>query len=97
MTEPWLRGPLENIHPLLAPLLFSFQQAREDLRKWTEGISLEQLWARAVELGRADLAGREVADRELVLAQIAIHEDLLGAHRCSPGPAEIAKRVRGSA
>jgi hypothetical protein len=44
--EPWLRGPLADIHPLLCPLLYSFQQASEDLRKWTEGLSTEQVWAR---------------------------------------------------
>ena len=44
--EPWLRGPLADVHPLLCPLLYSFQQANEDLRKWTEGLSIEQVWAR---------------------------------------------------
>ena len=42
--EPWLRGPLPEIHPSLAPVLYSFQQAREDLRKWTEGFTAEQIW-----------------------------------------------------
>jgi uncharacterized damage-inducible protein DinB len=51
MTEPWLRGPLENVHPLLAPILYSFQQAREDLLHWTEGITTEQLWSRPMGLG----------------------------------------------
>ena len=44
--EPWLRGPLSDVNPLLCPLLYSFQQASEDLRKWTEGLSTEQVWAR---------------------------------------------------
>ena len=43
--EPWMRGPIPGIDPLLAPLLYSFQQAREDLRHWTEGLSTGQLWA----------------------------------------------------
>jgi uncharacterized damage-inducible protein DinB len=51
MTEPWLRGPLEDVHPLLAPIFYSFQQAREDLRHWTAGITREQLWARPMGLG----------------------------------------------
>jgi uncharacterized damage-inducible protein DinB len=51
MTEPWLRGPLDNVHPLLAPILYSFQQAREDLRHWTKGITTDQLWARPMGLG----------------------------------------------
>ena len=44
--EPWLRGPLEGVDPLLCPLIYSFQQASEDLRKWTEGLTTEQVWAR---------------------------------------------------
>jgi DinB family protein len=44
--EPWLRGPLAGVHPLLCPLIYSFQQASEDLRKWTEGLTTEQVWAR---------------------------------------------------
>ena len=46
MEEPWLRGPIEGVSPLLAPLLRSFEMAREDVRKALEGLSREQLWAR---------------------------------------------------
>jgi hypothetical protein len=31
LPEPWMRGPIEGVHPLLAPVLYSFQMAREDL------------------------------------------------------------------
>ncbi len=51
MVEPWMRGPLEGVHPVIQPLLFSFQQAREDLEKWTERLTPEQLWARPLDLG----------------------------------------------
>lgn len=50
-NEPWLRGPIEEVHPLLAPILYSFQQAREDLRRCTEGLTTDQLWARPMGLG----------------------------------------------
>ncbi len=43
--EPWLRGPVPGVHPLAAPILYAFQQAREDLAKFTEGLAPEQLWA----------------------------------------------------
>jgi uncharacterized damage-inducible protein DinB len=43
--EPWLRGPIPGVHPLAAPILYAFQQAREDLAKYTEGLTMEQLWA----------------------------------------------------
>ena len=42
--EPWLRGPVPGVHPLVAPVLYAFQQAREDLAKYTEGLTAEQLW-----------------------------------------------------
>ncbi len=45
MSEPWLRGPIPGISPLLSPLLFSFQQAREDLAKHTEGLSDDRIWS----------------------------------------------------
>ena len=46
MTEPWLRGPIPDVHPLLSPVLRSFEQAREDLTRYSEGLTTEQIWAR---------------------------------------------------
>jgi uncharacterized damage-inducible protein DinB len=43
-TEPWLRGPIPDVHPLLAPVLYCFQQTREDLEHWTAGLSNEEIW-----------------------------------------------------
>jgi hypothetical protein len=42
--EPWLRGPLPGIHPLVAPVFFSFAQVREDLSRFTAGLTVEQIW-----------------------------------------------------
>jgi len=42
--EPWLRGPLENTSAFVAPLARSFEQVREDLAKFTAGLTQEQLW-----------------------------------------------------
>ena len=44
--EPWLRGPLADIHPVLGPVLRSLEQAREDLARHTEALTTEQIWAR---------------------------------------------------
>jgi len=44
--EPWLRGPMERVSPLIAPVLYSFEQAREDLAKHTEGLTTAQIWER---------------------------------------------------
>ncbi|MBK9170779.1 MAG: DinB family protein [Bryobacterales bacterium] len=42
--EPWLRGPLPGIHPLVQPLFFSFAQVREDLAKHTTGLPPDAVW-----------------------------------------------------
>lgn len=46
MVEAWLRGPIEGVHPLVAPLLMSFEMAREDLANATSGLSADQIWRR---------------------------------------------------
>jgi hypothetical protein len=45
LPEPWMRGPIEGVHPFLAPVLYSFQMAREDLEKWTDGLPSASIWA----------------------------------------------------
>jgi len=40
-----MRGPIEGVSTLVAPILYSFQQAREDLARYTEGLTDVQLWA----------------------------------------------------
>jgi uncharacterized damage-inducible protein DinB len=45
LPEPWMRGPIEGVHPLLAPVLYSFQMAREDLEKFTAGLPPAEIWA----------------------------------------------------
>jgi hypothetical protein len=42
--EPWLRGSIPGLDPLLAPVLYAFQQAREDLAYFTEGLSTQEIW-----------------------------------------------------
>src|ERR1700733_2480120 len=46
--EPWLRGPIPGVDPLIAPVLYAFTQAREDLEQFTEGLTTEQIWSRGV-------------------------------------------------
>jgi hypothetical protein len=45
-VEPWLRGPLPGVHPVLAPTIHAYMQVREDLDRWTEGLSDTQVWSR---------------------------------------------------
>lgn len=42
--EPWMRGPLEGVDPLVAPVFHSFTQVREDLSRYTAGLTDEQVW-----------------------------------------------------
>jgi hypothetical protein len=61
LPEPWMRGPIADIDPLLAPLLYTFQQAREDLRRWTKGLSAWQLWAAPYGCGSVGFHMRHIA------------------------------------
>jgi len=42
--EPWLRGPIEGVPAHLMPVFHSFQMVREDLARYTEGLSTEDVW-----------------------------------------------------
>jgi len=61
LPEPWLRGPIPGVHPLLAPILFSFQQAREDLDRYTAPLTQAQLWATPHGFGSAAFHLRHIA------------------------------------
>ena len=51
LPEPWLRGPLPEIHPFLAPIFYSFQQAREDLANHTENLTDDEIWSTPSSVG----------------------------------------------
>lgn len=44
--EPWLRGPLPGVSPLLQPPAHSFVMAIEDVEAAVASLTPEQLWAR---------------------------------------------------
>jgi UPF0271 protein len=46
LPEPWMRGPLAGVDPLLAPVLYSFLHAREELARHTAELTEEQLRAK---------------------------------------------------
>jgi uncharacterized damage-inducible protein DinB len=48
VEEPWLRGPIAGVDPLIAPVLYAFTQAREDLARYSEGLTADQLWTSMV-------------------------------------------------
>ena len=59
--EAWLRGPLKDVHPLIAPSLYGFQQAREDLARYTEGLTTKQIWAAPQGFGSLGFHLRHIA------------------------------------
>jgi hypothetical protein len=59
--EPWLRGPLPGVHPVIAAVLHAFQQAREDLDLHTAGLSDDQVWARPFGLAPLGFHLRHIA------------------------------------
>ena len=91
LPEPWMRGPIEGVHHLLAPVLYSFQMAREDLEKFTAGLPAAAIWATPYGLTSVGFHLRHIAGstdrlitylqgRELTAAQL----DALAAEG-SPG------------
>jgi uncharacterized damage-inducible protein DinB len=59
--EPWLRGTISDVHPVIAQLLYSFQQTREDLDYFTDGLSADQLWSRPNGLASVGFHARHIA------------------------------------
>lgn len=45
-VEPWLRGPLPGVAPLLMPAAHALTQSAEDVRRAIGDLSAEQLWRR---------------------------------------------------
>jgi hypothetical protein len=59
--EPWLRGPIAGVSPIVAPVLYAFAQAREDLEQHTAGLTTEQIWARPLGLAPVGFQLRHIA------------------------------------
>jgi len=60
-VEPWLRGPLAGVHPMLMPTLHAFAQVREDLVRWTAGLTDAQIWLRPHGLAPVGFQLRHIA------------------------------------
>jgi uncharacterized damage-inducible protein DinB len=72
VPEPWLRGTIADVHPVIAQLLYSFQQTREDLEYFTDGLSADQVWSRPSGLASVGFHARHLAgsiDRLLTYAR----------------------------
>jgi len=62
-----MRGPIAGVHPLTAPVLYAFEQAREDLARYTEGLTTAQLWAAPHGFGAVGFHIRHIAGSTLRL------------------------------
>jgi len=56
-----MRGPISGVSPFVAPVLYAFQHAREDLAKHTEGLTPDQLWASPHGFGSVGFHIRHIA------------------------------------
>ena len=56
-----MRGPIPGVDPLIAPALYGFEQAREDLARHTEGLTTAQIWATPYGFGSVGFHLRHIA------------------------------------
>jgi uncharacterized damage-inducible protein DinB len=95
LPEPWLRGPVPDVHPLIAPILYAFQQAREDLAHFTEGMTPQQLWASPHGFGSVGFHIRHIAGSTGRLMQylqsLPLTEAQIQELREEPNPVPIGR------
>ena len=76
--EPWLRGPIVEVNPLVAPVFASFAQVREDLTAHTEGLSDNDLWRRIDGIPPLGFQLRHIAGSVERLTRYLMGEQLSG-------------------
>jgi uncharacterized damage-inducible protein DinB len=96
-TEAWLRGPIEGVSTYIAPTLFSFQQAREDVEKFTAGLSNDQIWVRIEDLAPVGFHIRHIggsADRLITYIEgKQLSETQLAALKTEMDPGESREQL----
>ena len=60
-VEPWLSGTRSDEDPVRAAVLYSFDHAIADIRKWTAGLTEEKLWAVRGDVGSVGFHIRHIA------------------------------------
>lgn len=71
-SEPWMRGTLTDVHPVLRAVLHSLEQAQEDVERWCGPLSKDELNARPFGTASAAFHVRHAAgsvDRLLTYAE----------------------------
>lgn len=88
--EPWLRGPLKEVPPIVMPLFFTFAQVREDLERQTAGLTTEDVWRRIGNIAPLGFHLRHIpgsVDRLLTyLEERSLSEEQLQSLKDEPTP-----------
>lgn len=96
LPEPWLRGPIAGVDPLVGAILYTFDQAREDLARYTEGLRTEQIWATPHGFGAVGFHLRHIAGSTERLFSYVVRKQLSSAqleaiqHEKDPGASREA-------
>ena len=61
LSEPWLSGGLQDVNPAARAVLFSLEQIRLDIAKWTAGITTGQAWSAPAGLAPVAFQVRHIA------------------------------------
>ena len=98
--EPWLRGPVAGIPPLLMPVAHALVMAREDVEAAISALSADELWARPNGAASAGFHAMHLAGSLDRLFTYARGEQLGDEQRAalerekSPPPLSAAQLVR---
>jgi hypothetical protein len=102
MTEVWLTGPVEGVHPLLMPAAHALLQVRAEIPLALEGLSVIQIWTRPAQSASIGFHAIHLAgatERLMTYATSAqLSEAMLAEARAEKtldglGPEEIIARV----
>ncbi len=76
--EPWLRGTLRDVHFVQRALLHAFEQAREDILRWCDDLTADEMNSRPLELPSIGFQMRHISgsiDRLLTYADGRVLND----------------------
>jgi uncharacterized damage-inducible protein DinB len=96
VAEPWLRGPISGVDPLLAPLLYAFEHAREDLARYAGDLTAEQIWKKPYGFGSVGFHIVHIAGSTDRLLSYLQGRDLTGEQMATLA-SEGEKREQGAA
>ncbi|HTP68511.1 MAG TPA: DinB family protein [Dongiaceae bacterium] len=89
--EPWLRGTMTDVNPVIRAVLHALELAREDVLKWCYPLTLEQLNRPVASAAPVSFHLKHIArslDRLLTYAECrALDEEQFGALRTEKEPA----------